>query len=203
MTKKIDAAGSLKEEINIRTDIYSLLATLFREAPQVSLLQWLSELELEKGSASDIAQAWLNLRKVAQSSTQIQVSEEYQLLFIGVGCGEVVPYASWYLSGAMMDTPLVRLRKDLRELGFIRQGHVKEPEDHIAALLEIMAFLNQENDEKQQSLFFHHHLQAWYSAFFADIEKADSALFYKAVAQLANSFLEIEKARFTSTIIKC
>ncbi len=195
MIKKIDKIDMLEEEINIRTDIYSLLATLFRDAPQASLLQWLSELELEKKTSSDISKAWLNLRKAAQSSSQIQVSEEYQLIFIGIGCGEVVPYASWYLTGAMMDTPLVKLRQDLRELGFTRQSDVKEPEDHIAALLEVIAFLNQENDEKHQSLFFHRHLQTWYSAFFNDLEKADSANFYKAVAQLANSFLEIEKNR--------
>jgi TorA maturation chaperone TorD len=196
MMKKIDTLDVLNEEANIRTDIYSLLATLFREAPQVSLLQWVSELELEEEPSSDISNAWLTLKKAAQITTQIQVSEEYQLVFIGIGCGEVVPYASWYLSGAMMDTPLVRLRKDLRELGFMRQSHVKEPEDHIAALLEVMAFLNQENDEKQQSAFFNRHLVNWYSAFFDDLEKADSAIFYKAVGQLAKSFLDIEKNRF-------
>lgn len=196
MDEKIDIRDLLEEDINIRTDVYSLLATLFREAPQISLLQWLSKLELEEGPSSDIYDAWLSLKKAAQLSTQTQVSEEYQLVFIGIGRGEIMPYASWYLSGAMMDTPLVGLREDLRDLGFTRQDHVKEPEDHMAALLEVMALLNQENNEKQQGLFFHRHLLSWYSRLFDDIEKADSAVFYKAVAQLANSFLEIEKIRF-------
>ncbi len=196
MIKKIDIADVIAEEYKIRCEVYSLLGVLFREAPQISLLQWLGGLELEKIPNNDISEAWNNLKKIAQSCSQKQVLEEYQLVFIGVGQGEVVPYASWYIAGALMDTPLARLREDLRRFGFIRQHNVKEPEDHIAALMEVMALLIQEEDEKIQALFFHEHLSTWCNALFEDIEHAHSAVFYRAVAKLAKDFLNIEKIRF-------
>jgi TorA maturation chaperone TorD len=40
-----------------------------------------------------------------------------------------------------METPLAVLRQDLKHLGFKRADDVCEPEDHAAALFEVMTYL--------------------------------------------------------------
>ena len=97
----------------------------------------------------------------------------------------------------LMEMPLANLRHDLRALGFERQSDVKEPEDHMAALLEVMAMLIEENAATEQRQFFNRHILPWYQGVFHDIQHAPSAVFYSAVAQLATVFLDFEKDRMT------
>ena len=64
---------------------------------------------------------------------------EYFDLFIGVGRGEILPYASYYLTGFLHERPLARLRGDLPLFGIERVDNNPEPEDNAATLCEIMA----------------------------------------------------------------
>ena len=64
------------------------------------------------------------MRRYARSSANIFD------LFIGVGRGELLPYASYYLTGFLHERPLARLREDLAALGIERAEGVAEPEDH-------------------------------------------------------------------------
>ncbi|MDX1529573.1 MAG: molecular chaperone TorD family protein, partial [Gammaproteobacteria bacterium] len=123
------------------------------------------------------------------------LDDEYHDLFIGIGRGEVIPYGSWYLTGFLMDRPLAVLRGDLAELGFERQQDVKEPEDHIAALCEIMAMLitNEEHDIAVQRRFFQAHIEPWGRTFFQDLQKAKTARFYRAVGQFGEQFVDFEQ----------
>lgn len=133
------------EDSALRVEIYGLLAHLFRKAPDQTVLDWLSVLDVEANqnasSSNTMAASWPVLKLAAQTSTVLAVEEEYQDLFIGIGRGEIVPFGSWYLTGSLMEMPLAHLRRDLMQLGFAREDNVKEPEDHIAALLEVMAML--------------------------------------------------------------
>ena len=61
--------------------------------------------------------------------------------FIGLGRGELLPYASYYLTGFLHERPLARLRADLKRLGIEAAPGQSEPEDHAAILCEIMAAL--------------------------------------------------------------
>jgi len=103
-----------------------------------------------------MAAAWPLLKLAAQKATPIAVAEEYQELFIGIGRGDVVPYGSWYLTGSLMEMPLAHLRSDLKQLGYERNESVKEPEDHIAALLEVMVGVKKYRPilKRQKVLFF-------------------------------------------------
>lgn len=186
------------EESSLRIEIYAMLAHLLRKAPDENVLNWLSNLDVETSTyqTTEMAAAWPLLKLAAQKANLIAVEEEYQDLFIGIGRGEVVPFGSWYLTGSLMEMPLAHLRRDLAQLGFQRDESVKEPEDHIAALLEVMAMLVEEGDEHRQKTFFNRHIATWFEQFCADAKAAGSAVFYCAVAELALQFLTVEKTRF-------
>lgn len=190
------AVLSDNEQQQMRADVYQLLAALLRSAPSPELMQFLAELELDANQDSDIIRAWHALKLSAQTVAEDQVNDEYFNLFIGLGHGEVIPYASWYLTGSLMDKPLVMLRNDLAQLGFARQEEVKEPEDHLAALFEVMAYLLQEGTAAEQMNFFNRHISEWVSKFFADLSVANSVSFYTSVAALGQSFMAIEQASF-------
>ncbi|MEW8584258.1 MAG: molecular chaperone TorD family protein, partial [Candidatus Thiodiazotropha sp.] len=107
---------------------------------------------------------------------------------------ELVPYGSWYLTGFLMEKPLGRLRDDLARLGFQRQEGVTEPEDHVAALCEVMGMLITEGIEfERQSHFFESPMAGWLERFFADLSEAKTAVFYRAVGRFGAAFAAMEK----------
>ncbi|HIF9187239.1 TPA: TorD/DmsD family molecular chaperone [Photobacterium damselae] len=190
---------SSNQDAILRIEIYNLLAHLLRQSPSQDVLDWLADLDVEGTNdphQSSMAAAWPLLKLAAQKATPIAVAEEYQDLFIGIGRGDVLPYGSWYLTGSLMEMPLAHLRSDLKQLGYERNESVKEPEDHIAALLEVMAMLVEGGDEHLQRTFFNRHLAPWCEKVSTDIKTAKSAVFYTAVGELALQFLTVEKTRF-------
>ncbi|NAW62385.1 molecular chaperone [Vibrio sp. V31_P5A7T61] len=183
----------------IRTDIYLMLASLFRAPPSQSQLQFLADLGIEDNS-SVMSQCWLALRHAAQHTDIHSLEEEYQWLFIGIGRGEVVPFASWHLTGSLMEKPLADLRQHMAQLGLQRSDSVKEPEDHIAALCESMAWLISDMPE-QQGEFFHRHISSWFNHLAQQIEQAEHANFYRAVSQVFKAFLSLESIQMTPASI--
>jgi TorA maturation chaperone TorD len=84
-------------------------------------------------------------------------------------------------------------------IGIVRDERSSEPEDHIAILCEIMAGLASRQfdaDLPTERRFFERHLKSWALQFFADLETAASARFYRNVAGLGRLFLEIEAEGF-------
>ncbi len=154
----------------------------------------LAAIDLEQG---DETLAMIDLVSAAKASNPEQLAEEYQTLFIGMTRGELLPYGSYYQTGFLMEKPLALLRADLQELGFQRQSEIREPEDHISALCEVMSVLIQENRAAQHD-FFQRHLNNWAGAFFADLESAQSAVFYRPVARLGLAFFKIEAENLTN-----
>ncbi len=140
-----------------------------------------------------LARAWQALGASAARTDPGALDDEYHALFIGVGRGEVVPYASWYHTGFLMDRPLAELRGALAELGLERPAGVSEPEDHAAAVLEAMSLLLEGAQEARAGGFFSRHVRPWLPAFFRDLGRAPSAGFYRAVAELGLAFIELEE----------
>ena len=136
------------------------------------------------------------LQQAAKDSNREALEDEYQDLFIGIGRGEVMPFGSWHMTGAMMEKPLAEIRHDLELLGFERDENVKEPEDHIAALCEVMSMLTGEEEDLQQAVF-NKHIAPWFNSFTQQLENAESANFYKPAAQLCEAFLTLEQVRFS------
>ncbi len=186
----------LQQSPTLRTEIYLVLATLFRHAPNKEVLEFLKSLPIEP-SESAMQQAWIQLQQAAMRAEPVTLQDEYQNLFIGIGRGEVMPFGSWHRSGTIMEKPLVEIRHDLKRLGIERYEQVKEPEDHIAALCEVMAMLTNEAEALQQEVF-NKHVAPWYHAFTHQLENAASADFYKAVARLCDAFLTLEQVRFST-----
>ncbi|MCX2789441.1 TorD/DmsD family molecular chaperone [Vibrio sp. Sgm 5] len=184
-----------EQEQTLRTEIYLVLSALFRSAPSEEMIEFLTSLEVEP-SESAMQKAWIALQQVAKDSNREALEDEYQDLFIGIGRGEVMPFGSWHMTGAMMEKPLAEIRHDLELLGFERDENVKEPEDHIAALCEVMSMLTGEEEDLQQTVF-NKHIAPWFNSFTQQLENAESANFYKPAAQLCEAFLTLEQVRFS------
>ncbi|MBP0723539.1 molecular chaperone TorD family protein, partial [Escherichia coli] len=78
--------------------------------------------------------AHVELAMAASAADEHAANKEFFGLFIGLGRGELLPYASYYLTGFLHERPLARVREDLERLGIERAGPSREPEDHIAIL---------------------------------------------------------------------
>ncbi len=183
---------------SMRSEIYLLLATLFRKSPDSELLAFLKELEFEN-NGTPMAQAWSSLKESANNADFSETEDEYQELFIGIGRGEVVPFSSWHLTGSLMEKPLANIRLDLARLGLERIENVKEPEDHISALCETMAYLCDQEDESKQQSFFNRHLSTWFEKLATQINQAEHTHFYRAVTELFNAFMALESVRFAES----
>lgn len=186
------------EEQLLRAGAYGLLAALLRSPPDAALLGQLRAHDRPEQRGEDSVATALRLLGLAARDTDPEaVSEEFHALFIGLGRGELVPYGSWYLTGFLMEQPLSRLRDDLVALGYERQPDVHEPEDHVAALCEVMAMLIQEDAaHTTQHAFFDRHLAPWLGRFFSDLEAAQNACLYRAVARFGSAYTELESRYF-------
>lgn len=186
----------------IRANSYMLLASLLVRAPDTEMLQQLRGIEADKDDPKDIVNAWCMLRLAAERHQSEAVADEFHTLFIGIGRGELLPFASWYLTGFLMEKPLAHLRKRLKGLGYERQDDVKEPEDHVAALCEVMGhlILDEEIPFEVEQDFYQHFIGNWMHRFFNDLQGSDTAGFYRAVGQLGESFLDIEKKYFSMMV---
>jgi TorA maturation chaperone TorD len=186
------------DEIDLlRSYEYGLLATLFGRAPNAEVLARLSEL---KGDTSPLGLAHIHLAEAAAVEDPDSVSREYFDLFIGVGRGELLPFASYYLAGFLHERPLARLREDLKQLGIERAGERREPEDHIAIICEVMAGLSAgrfDAEPGSDRLFFERHLKPWAGRFFADCETSNRGRFYRVAGAVGRLFLEIEAEAFS------
>lgn len=187
-------AGPITTEQRLRAGAFSLLASLLREPPEQDLLDHLGQHSAADSALDDTAVALQALADAALMSKPAEVSEQFHNLFVGVGRGELVPYGSWYQTGFLMEKPLGRLREDLITLGFERQENVAEPEDHAAALCEVLAMLITDGaSHAVQQQFFDNHIKPWFSAFFSDLQQAGSAgPFYKAVGQFGAALTSLE-----------
>lgn len=185
--------GEVAEEQQSRAGVYSLLAELLRHPPAQESLDRISQFADVDASIDDIALATSMLGLAAKQAQAAAIDDEYHVLFIGLGRGELVPFASWYLTGFLLERPLAVLREDLQRLGYQRQQGTKEPEDHVAALFEVMSLMIADGrDHDTQSKFFMNHINSWIQRFFEDLNNADSAVFYRAVGRFGLALMKFE-----------
>ena len=189
---------TLSEEDRTRANLYGLLGALLARSPDPYVLDILRKLN---GDSSDLGRAFARLKAKAETATPPAIADEYQLLFIGVGRGELLPYGSYYLTGFLNEKPLARLRRAMAELGIARDPAVKEPEDHAGALMDMMAGLidgrfGAPEDIDSQRRFFADHVGNWMPHFFRDLETAAAADFYRPVGEVGRIFMAIEAQAF-------
>ena len=189
-------AGDIDEVDAARAQEYALLSVLLARAPDAALLERLGTL---RGDASPLGLAHAALAEAAHRGNVERIEREYFDLFIGLGRGELLPYGSYYLTGFLHERPLARLRADLGKLGIERATGQAEPEDHAAILCEIMAgivsrrFPTPAGSDRE---LFEEHVAPWMGRFFADLERAEAADFYRRIGTLGRVFMEIETDAF-------
>jgi TorA maturation chaperone TorD len=187
---------TLDEVDQARAQEYALLSILLARTPDAALLKTLTQL---RGDPTPLGIAHIELAEAATQTNQQAVEREFFNLFIGVGRGELLPYGSYYLTGFLHERPLARLREDLMSIGIERSTGNAEPEDHAALLCEIMSGLAAQRFPAAagtDQLIFERHVAPWIGRFFADLEKAQEADFYRRVGTLGRVFVEIETESF-------
>lgn len=177
-----------------RARLFALLGRLLIAAPDAGLLAALASLQ---GDRTSLGEAYRMVAGAASATDPVAVEREYHDLFIGLGRGELLPYASYYLAGFLHERPLAELRGDMVRLGLERAAGVAEPEDHVASECEVYAGLLSggfAGGPAEAEAFFQRHLRPWAGRFFADLEKAEAARFYRAVGALGRIVIDIEQA---------
>lgn len=196
----IDLASrtTVATEDALRASAYALLARFLASSPDASLLRRTAGVAADAGTA--IGKSLADLAAACAGTDAATAEREYFDLFLGVARGELVPYASYYVTGFLFERPLARVRADLERLGVARAADVSEPEDHIAALCETMSGLASGAfgavSIEAQRAFFRTHLAGWAPRFFADLESAQAAALYRHVGTFGRLFLALEQEAF-------
>jgi TorA maturation chaperone TorD len=192
-----DSTPAVDATDQARAREYSLLSTLLFRSPDPALLSGLAGLQ---GDESPLGMAHAALAKAAARTNADRLAREYFDLFVGIGRGEILPYASFYRTGFLHGRPLAELRELLRRIGVERAESLTEPEDHAAVLLEIMAELANGTiaaPAGTERELFENHLAPWIGRLFKDLEQAKAAEFYAHVGALGTVFVAIESEAFT------
>ncbi len=196
--RAVTALQGAAEDDFLRARFYGLLAALLVAPPPEELLRRLAAMSTDSTALGTVLG---QLAQAAAATDADRAADEFAALFVGVTGGEIIPYGSWYLTGFLHEKPLAELRDDMARLGIERSPGVSESEDHAASLCEMMQGLisgvfGPPLDLSEQKIFFQTHLERWMPRFLADLDKAPSARFYRAVAETGRVFLEIEAQAF-------
>jgi len=202
MIAAIDRLESPTNYDRARSDIYALLAALLAQPPSAKVLEGIRSLDVEEGLPKRLHTALVMLREAGRSYSPAELELEFRELFIGLGGGEIVPFASWYRERRLMAGPLAELRGDLRCLGLCRREGTCEPEDHAGVLCEILAMISGQDSGvsfERQSSFFKAHALPWLLRFFRDLQGLRGAVFYRNVGNLGEVFMNTEDRYLSPT----
>jgi len=198
MTDAAVTTERVSEEDRLRADLYNYLGLMLAAPPSEMLLEQTAGLS---GDETPLGQAITQLARVAKRTKPAGAEREFNALFIGLGRGELLPYASYYLTGFLNEKPLAALRKDMSARGLSRAPNVFEPEDNIASLMEMMGAMivgrfGAATSLAEQKTFFNKHIGPWAAHFFADLEGAKNSVLYASVGAVGRAFMEIEAEGF-------
>ena len=193
--------SALTDEDRARADLYALLARLLYAGPDRALLDSIAGHEDLFGTDDvPLGQAWRALARTARAADPEALRLEYDSVFVGVGKAEVTLYTSYYLTAAGRERVVVALRDELRELGLARTGDTHEPEDHIAALCEVMRHLVSCGSEDQsigrQKQFFMRYISLAYMPLTDAIRGSNAPDLYQRAAGVMRTFFDIESQSF-------
>lgn len=188
----------IDDEDRLRADLYNYLGVMLAAPPDEVLLAQTAGLT---GDASALGQAIEGLARVAKVTKPKAARTEYNALFIGLGRGELLPYASYYMTGFLNEKPLANLRADMAALRITRAENTFEPEDNIASLMEMMGGMivgrfGAPAPLQRQRDFYNKHIGPWATHFFTDLQSAKSSVLYASLGAVGAEFLNIEQEAF-------
>ncbi len=189
---------SIADMDRARADLYNFLGALLARPPDEMLLVQTAGLS---GDDTELGQAIGTLARLARVTKPKAAESEFNKLFIGLGRGELLPFASYYLTGFLNEKPLAILRQDMAAKGMQRSDTVFEPEDSIASLMEMMGAMivgrfGTPADLGAQKTFFNKHIGPWAGHFFTDLEEAKTSVFYSPVGTVGKIFMAVEAEAF-------
>ena len=201
--RRVELRLPLPAEEQGRADFHALLGRLLQAAPDTRLLAAMAAAdEIPPEGDADLAKAWANLAAASSVMDPEAVRDEYAALFEGVGSAQVSIYSAFYTGATAIDHPRVRIHNDLAALGLAPRDDVTEPEDHWAALFDVMRVLVAGGAGRapaplaEQRRFFQSHLEPGAAIFFRALQAAPSANYYRQVAALGLAFTALETESF-------
>ena len=176
---------TLDPEEQGRAHFYAIVSRLFYSPPDAALLAALAQADELEADDEIIAGRWRDLAKAAAGADAEAVRMEYETAFVGVGRAPVSLYTSAYSIRYTNEMPIATLREELAALGLARRTDAGEPEDHIAALCDVMRHMiaEQQRSLDEQQRFFERWIYPITEPLCNAIEKSEHTVFYKTDAQ--------------------
>jgi TorA maturation chaperone TorD len=201
----------LTETAKSRSSIYGLLATVFRQEPDLALIRELRDSPLW-GVFSDLG---VDLGEVFFTTPENQLVEilalEFTRLFIGPD-NHISAHESIFAEmdqgiGSLWGARTVAVKNFIETTGLDYNPEFNGVPDHVSVELEFMQKMTEweahkwqqedrENAEfclKVQRMFLQQHLLSWLPQFCDVVIKQADIRFYAGVAELTRNFLEFEQ----------
>lgn len=206
------------ESARFRSNIYGLLATVFRQEPSEALITELRDPRLS-GVISDLG---VDLGEVFYSTPENELREtlglEFTRLFVGPD-SHISAHESVFAEmdsgiGGLCGVRTVEVKNFIETTGLDYNPEFTGVPDHISVELEFMQRLTEweadkwnqddrENAEYCQSIqrmFLEQHLLPW-APQFCDVVIAQAEIpFYRAMSELAKNYLEVEQQSITTDV---
>jgi len=206
------------ESARFRSNIYGLLATVFRQEPSEALITELRDPRLS-GVISDLG---VDLGEVFYSTPENELREtlglEFTRLFVGPD-SHISAHESVFAEmdsgiGGLWGARTVEVKNFIETTGLDYNPEFTGVPDHISVELEFMQRLTEweadkwnqddrENAEYCQSIqrmFLEQHLLPW-APQFCDVVIAQAEIpFYRAMSELAKNYLEVEQQSITTDV---
>ena len=206
------------ESARFRSNIYGLLATVFRQEPSEALITELRDPRLS-GVISDLC---VDLGEVFYSTPENELREtlglEFTRLFVGPD-SHISAHESVFAEmdsgiGGLWGVRTVEVKNFIETTGLDYNPEFTGVPDHISVELEFMQRLTEweadkwnqddrENAEYCQSIqrmFLEQHLLPW-APQFCDVVIAQAEIpFYRAMSELAKNYLEVEQQSITTDV---
>jgi TorA maturation chaperone TorD len=205
--------SSIVFALEARAVLYAVLAASFRGEPSAAVLTELTDrVSFLKGNMggqplSGLQQSIASLLKALMAATPEALAGDYADLFLSGKNSHLAPSESAYLEETIYGQATVDVIETYAEFGFIREESFREPHDHIALECAFMAALAVElleharggdrNELKRltdaQASFVELHMGRWVPGWAKRVTVAAGTAFYKAVAELAYSFIAADR----------
>ena len=204
------------ESAKFRSDIYGLLATVFRQEPSEDLIRELRDPRFS-GVFSDLG---VDLGEAFYTTPETELIEilglEFTRLFIGprdhISAHESIFAEMDNGVSALWGETTVAVKNFIETTGLDYKSEFSGVPDHVSVELEFMQKLTaweaekwQQNDHanaefclKVQHMFLQQHLLVWLPQFCDVVMKQADIRFYAGVAELTKNYLDFEQQNFAT-----
>jgi TorA maturation chaperone TorD len=203
---------SMKEQAENRSNIYGLLATIYRQEMTSNLLKQITDPQF-MGVLSNLGIELNNgFMKRPEHELLKDLAVEYARLFLGPG-KHISPHESVHHQrddgqwGQLWGLSTAELKKEIESAGLSYQAEYTGLPDHISVVLEFMQQVTLAEEKawadgnrnlalvclEKENEFIEEHLARWVPIFCEKVIKEAELSFYREMAGLTQKFLEFEK----------